>query len=171
MLGFFRSHSSSSFSLSHLSLSSHQTTPASSLHLLAFLFVEPFLSLPLWSYTGSSPFAFPTRFAKKFVFFGPFWGSCTSRILFLLGQWGPIFLKLRLNSCFLGVIDLGWRNVAGGGGVVFLITISSSFKGGGVNFFNLIRFLCILLPRIPLIGTNLTWLRNLIGFWWAFGES
>ena len=108
---------------------------------------------------------------RKSSFFGPFWGSCTSRILFLLSQWGPIFLKLRPQFVlswgdWFGVKECSWRKRC--------CVLDNNFiliKGGGVNFFNLIRFLCTLLSRIPWIGTNLTWLRNLIGFGWVFEES
>ena len=103
-----------------LSLSSHQTTPASSLHLLTFSFVELLLSLPLWSSPGSChPFCFlnPFREKKKVHFFplAPFCGSWNAlRILFVLGQWGPVFLKLRpqflqSGGDWFGVKECSWR--------------------------------------------------------------
>ena len=109
-----------------LSLSSRQTTPASSLHLLTFSFVELLLSLPLWSSTGSYyPFCFPNPFRekKKFTFyFGPllwFLKRVKGSVCVIGSIMGSCFSKITASIFAVwGWLILGWRNVAGGGGFV-----------------------------------------------------
>jgi len=130
MLGFFRSHSSSSFSLS-----------LSSFSLIApnhtgFLPSSPCFLICGTIFVSSSlifhrlfPCCFRNPFREKVHFFGPFWGSYTSRILFLLGQWGHIFLKLRPQFLlswgdWFRVKECSWRRRC-----CVLVTISSSLKG------------------------------------------